>query len=67
MMFTIVIGTGNDAFNPVKEIEIARILRKCVGYLEAKAEFGDGGSYEFSLMDINGNKVGIMSMKEVVS
>ena len=61
-MLTIKIKTGGSAFEPSAESELARILRKCVAYLEAKAEFEDNGSYEVSLMDINGNKVGKMEV-----
>ena len=61
-MLKITIETDGSAFEPTAELELARILCKCVAYLEAKAEFEDNGSYEVSLIDINGNKVGEMEV-----
>lgn len=63
-MLTITISTGGSAFEPTPEYELARLLRKCSSYLEAKAEFDDGTSYEVALMDINGNKVGTMKVQK---
>lgn len=56
-MLTIKIHTGGSAFDDRPEYELARILRQCVKYLEAKAEF-DSRSYSNKLIDINGNAVG---------
>ena len=57
-MLTIKIHTGGSAFEPSAEYELARILRKCASYLEAKAEFPPEKSYGCNLLDINGNTVG---------
>lgn len=63
-MLTITISTGGSAFEPTPEYELARLLRKCSSYLEAKAEFEDSVGYEIPLMDINGNKVGTMEVQK---
>ncbi len=63
-MLTITIATGGSAFEPTPEYELARLLRKCSSYLEAKAEFEDDIGYEVPLMDINGNKVGTMKVQK---
>ena len=56
-MLTIKIHTGGSAFDDRPEHELARILRQCANYLEAKAEF-NSRSYSNKLIDINGNTVG---------
>lgn len=57
MKLTLEFNMDNAAFGDGHEYEAARILRKYADNIEAGADY-------VALMDINGNRVGTMSIEE---
>jgi hypothetical protein len=52
--FTLTLATGNDAFTPEPNSEIARILRRAADRIEN----GWLDDQPFALLDVNGQSVG---------
>ncbi len=58
MNITVTINCDNAAFQPEPECEVARILKELANKLEY------GGMGEYSLRDVNGNRVGEVKVKK---
>ncbi len=60
MTFTLLIETGNAAFEPFVEGELARILRALADQIEA----GPLGHRFQPVFDLNGNEVGSVALRQ---
>ena len=59
---TITMRTDNEAFTDNPGAECARILRRAADWIACQATWTDGDS--FPLMDLNGNRVGKLTIGE---